>query len=55
MYLLHKKFKLTLKKIGALFSNKAHSGVIAGIKRIQKKIKSSSEVQQQIQDIEKLL
>lgn len=55
MYMNHKILKKTLEEIGEFFSNRDHSTVIHGIKKIQNLIKEDSKMSQQIYEIESRL
>ena len=55
MYLINKLIKPTLKENGVYFSNRDHSTVLHAINSIKDRIKTESQLAQQVLDIEKQL
>lgn len=52
MYMSHKILRLTLEEIGFFFSNRDHSTVIHGIKKIEDLVKKDSTISHKIYEIE---
>ena len=55
MYMSHKILRLTLEEIGFYFSNRDHSTVIHGIKKIEELVKNDSTISHKIYEIESKL
>ena len=55
MFISHQILKKTLEEIGEYYSNRDHSTVIHGIKKIQNLIKEDSKIAQQKYEIESRL
>lgn len=54
-YLIKSMLGLSYDKIGALFSNKDHSTVMSGVKKVENELKTNTLLQNAVNDIKKIL
>ncbi len=55
MYLIRKHLDVPLKRIGQVFGGKDHTTVMSGINKVEKELKTDSQLQQAIEELESLI
>ena len=55
MYLIRKHLDIPLKRIGQIFGGKDHTTVMAGIDKVEKGLKTDPQMQQAIEELERLI
>ena len=55
MYLIRKHLDVPLKRIGEIFGGKDHTTVMSGINKVEKELKTDSQLQQAIEELESLI
>ena len=55
MYLVRKHLDIPLKKIGEAFGGKDHTTVMSGIDKVEKELKTSVQLQQAVEELERLI